>query len=292
MASEIAHLASRALIGVSGPDWRSFLQGLITQDVETLQPGEMRYGALLAPQGRLLNDLFITGGEDGATLDVSAAARDGLIAKLTMYRLRAKVQIAALDAQVFAAWGDDAPLSIDGGWFADPRLRAIGWRGASSSPVEGAKHEDAYVAHRLSHGVSDPEKDAVENDFPIEANFDLLHGIDFKKGCFVGQETTSRMHRRGVVKTRMAPIRFEGAALPFGALVMAADRRAGEVRSSIDGLALAVFRIDRASAGGLTVDGRPVSLNPPPWLEHSFKNVDETPQSTAKLGAEEENADA
>ena len=103
MASEIAHLASRALIGVSGPDWRSFLQGLITQDVETLQPGEMRYGALLAPQGRLLNDLFITGGEDGATLDVSAAARDGLIAKLTMYRLRAKVQIAALDAQVFAA---------------------------------------------------------------------------------------------------------------------------------------------------------------------------------------------
>jgi folate-binding protein YgfZ len=284
MASEIAHLASRAPISVSGPDWRSFLEGLITQDVETLQPGEMRYGALLAPQGRLLHDLFITGGDEGATLDVSAAARDALIAKLTLYRLRAKVQIAPLDAQVFAAWGKEP--AVNGVWFSDPRLPALGFRSYSENlSYPDALSEDAYDAHRLALGVSDPEKDAVENDFPIEANFDLLNGIDFKKGCFVGQETTSRMHRRGMVKTRMAPIRFEGPALPFGAAVMAGDRRAGEVRSGLDGLAMASLRLDRAASAPLTVDGRPVTLDPPPWIARLFQEcADETPQSEAKLG--------
>ena len=161
-----------------------------------------------------------------------------------------------------------------------------------TAAVEGTTSEAAYDAHRLALGVSDPEKDAVENDFPIEANFDLLHGIDFKKGCFVGQETTSRMYRRGMVKTRMAPIRFDGPALPFGAAVMAGDRRAGEVRSSLNGRAMAVFRIDRAGGHDLTVNERLVKLDLPAWLAHLFVDADETPQSTAKLGVEEENADA
>src|SRR6185312_13006182 len=100
-----APLPSRALIAVSGPDWRGFLQSLVTQDVESLAPGEARFGALLTPQGRLLHDLFIVGREDGCWLDVAAEQGAALIQRLTIYRLRAKVEIAADDAPVSAAWG-------------------------------------------------------------------------------------------------------------------------------------------------------------------------------------------
>ena len=278
MTGSIAHLASRALIGVAGPDWKSFLQGLITQDVETLASGELRYGAILTPQGRLINDLFVSGDEAGGALDVAADAREGLIAKLKMYRLRAKVEIAPLDASVFAAWGG-APADIPGGWRADPRLSALGFRGAADA-VADALPEAAYHAHRLALGVSDPASDGAENDYPIEANLDLLHGIDFKKGCFVGQETTSRMHRRGVVKTRMAPVSFDGPPPPFGAEIMAGERRAGHVRGGIDGRAMALLRIDRAVDADLTVDGRPLTLDTPDWLQPLFQvTADETPQS-------------
>ncbi len=278
MTGSIAHLSSRALIGVSGPDWKSFLQGLITQDVESLASGELRYGAMLTPQGRLINDLFVWGDEAGGALDVAAEAREGLIGKLTLYRLRAKVQIAPLDASVFAAWGD-APAEIAGGWRADPRLPQLGLRGAADA-VAGVLPEAAYDAHRLALGVPDPAKDGAESDYPIEANLDILHGIDFKKGCFVGQETTSRMHRRGVVKTRMAPIAFYGPPPPVGAEILAGERRAGEVRGGVDGRAMALLRIDRAIGGGLTADGRSLTLDLPPWLAPMFQPIaEEPPQS-------------
>jgi folate-binding protein YgfZ len=279
MVDRIALLASRALIRVAGPDWRSFLQGLITQDVETLRPDEMRYGALLTPQGRLLYDLFISGDDEGGVLDVSAGVRNDLIAKLTLYRLRAKVRIEAIEAQVVACWDTPAP-EVESTWFADPRHPSMGFRRyARITEYPEAASETAYDAHRLALGVADPAKDCVEADYPIEANLDLLHGIDFKKGCFVGQETTSRMHRRGVVKTRMAPITFEGPSPAFGAEILAGDRRAGEVRAGMEGRAMALLRIDR-SRGPLTCEGRPVALDPPPWLAPVFQQtVDETPQS-------------
>jgi folate-binding protein YgfZ len=271
MTADIAHLSSRALIAVGGPDWRSFLQGLITQDVETLAPGEMRYGALLTPQGRLLHDLFITGDDEGCVLDVAATARDGLIAKLTLYKLRAKVKIEPLDGQVFAAWGAAPPTGER--WMADPRITDIGFRAALSVGASpDTQPEQAYYAHRLSLGIADPVKDGVENDYPIEVNLDLLHGIDFKKGCFVGQETTSRMHRRGVVKTRMAPVTFEGPPPPFGAPILNGELRAGEVRGGVDGRALALLRIDR-SRGALQCENRPVALALPTWLAPLFETA-------------------
>jgi folate-binding protein YgfZ len=267
----VAYLASRALIALSGPDWRSFLQGLITQDVEGLRAGEVRYGALLTPQGRLSSDLFVIDrGEDGALLDVAAADREALIAKLTIYRLRAKVAIAAEDGAVLAAW-TERPAGE--GWVADPRLPALGRRSvAPSPPPAGAVTETAYVAHRLALGVGDPGMDAVESDYPIELNLDLLNGIDFKKGCFVGQETTSRMHRRGQVKTRLIPIVFEGEPPSFGAELLAGDRRAGAVRGGATGRALALVRMDRAH-GAMTVEGRVVKAEPPPWLARLFDNA-------------------
>ncbi len=257
--SSIAHLASRAVIAVSGPDWRSFLQGLLTQDVETLRPGELRFAALLTPQGKLLYDLFIAGTEDGALLDVAGQHRAAILTRLTLYRLRAKVTLEAQDTPVFAVFGGDVA-----GPYADPRLPALGARAYGG--LDANADEDAYDAHRLALGAPGPADWGSEATYPIEADFDLLAGIDFKKGCFVGQETTSRMKRRGTIKTRMLPITFDGPAPPFGAEVLAGTLRAGEVLSGRNGRAMALLRLDRIEDAALTVEGRPVRVERPDWL--------------------------
>ena len=261
----LARLTSRAVIAVSGPDWRSFLQGLITQDVETLAVGELRLGAILTPQGRLLHDLFIAGTQDAALLDVAAQYRQAIILRLTMYRLRAKVEIAASDLTVSALWPADETLKAEEGFYRDPRLPQLGARAYGLAAVPAAD-EDAYDAHRLALGVPGPADWLSDKTYPIEANFDLLNGIDFKKGCFVGQETTSRMKRRGTIKTRMLPVTFDGPPPAFGAEILAGELRAGEVLSGRDGRAMASLRLDRIEAGGLTVDGRAVSVDWPGWM--------------------------
>ena len=254
-----ALLPSRALIRLAGPDWRAFLQGLLTQDVETLAPGEARFAALLAPQGRVLFDLFVVGEEDGALLDVAADRREDLIRRLTLYRLRSKVEIAADDRPVHASWGDLAEGVLD------PRLPELGRR-IYGEAIDAEANEDGYDLHRLALGVPDPTRDAIaDKTYPIEANWDLLNGIDFRKGCFVGQETTSRMKRRGVIKNRMLPIDFDGEPPAFGAEVLNGELRAGEVLTGRTGRAMALLRLDRIE-GELTVDGRPVRVERPGWF--------------------------
>jgi folate-binding protein YgfZ len=327
MTPMFTELPSRALIAVGGPDWRSFLHNLITQNVETLAPGEARFAALLTPQGRLLWDLFVVGREDGAWLDVAREHRDAIIQRLSLYRLRAKVTIAPDEAGVAAIFFQDPPpqgavahpaalrrgapkvagsqrdpVGAGGGFSsdadeshskllsgnpltafggappggehlsaADPRLPALGFRGYGVSAPQGAlvADEAAYDAYRLALGVPGPADWGSDRTYPIEANFDLLHGIDFKKGCFVGQETTSRMKRRGQVKSRMLPIRFDGAPPTPGAEVLAGELRAGEARSGVAGRAMALLRLDRI-AGGLTVDGRPAQVERPAWLAEAL----------------------
>jgi tRNA-modifying protein YgfZ len=291
-----APLTTRALIAVAGPDWRGFLQGLVTQDVESLRGGEARFGALLTPQGRLLYDLFVVGREDGCWLDVAAEHRGAVLQRLTMYRLRAKVELSASDVPVVAlfstsplplagrGWGGGAgsdsassaqtpalpTLSPQGGegFVTDPRLAELGWRACGAAPPTGAELADeaTYDVHRLALGIPGPADWGSDRTYPIEANFDLLHGIDFKKGCFVGQETTSRMKRRGQVKSRMLPIVFEGGAPAPGAEVMAGTLRAGVVTSSGEGRAIALLRLDRAEGQSLTVDGRLVTVERPAWF--------------------------
>jgi folate-binding protein YgfZ len=264
----LAHLHSRALIAVHGPDWRDFLHNLLTTDVEGLRPGEMRFGGLLTPQGRLLFDLFLVGGPDGdadgCLIDCDADRCASLVQRLAMYRLRAKVQIEAQPGTVFAAWGDGPPEGA--GWYADPRLPALGWRGYGVAPRGEILDEATYQVHRLALGAPDPDGDCPpDKTYPIEANFDLLGGIDFQKGCFVGQETTSRMKRRGPVKNRMLPITFDGPPPPFGAEVLAGSLRAGEVLQAFGGRAMALLRLDRIAGAQLTVDGRSVSVETPAW---------------------------
>ena len=255
-------LPDRALVAVNGPDWRTFLQGLLSQDVLTLAPGELRFAGFLTPQGKLIWDLFVLGGEEGCWLDVAAERRAALVQRLTLYRLRAKVTIEAVDVPVIALWGG---VRAPKGWAADPRLPALGFRGYEAALPQGAQAADvlAYARHRLALGVPDPGLDCpAETTYPIEANFDLLAGIDFKKGCFVGQETTSRMKRRAAVRTRMLPIVFDGPPPAFGAEVLAGDLRAGEVLAGIDGAAMALLRLDRIEGQALSVGGRPVQVRP------------------------------
>ena len=255
----IARLDSRALISVTGEDAKPFLHNLLTQDVETLADGELRFGALLSPPGRLLFDLFLLGQADGVLLDVAVERRDGLLQRLSMYKLRAKVAVAADDRPVFAAW-PDAPA----GFIPDPRTPLIGGRRYGEATPDASEAD--YDSRRLSIGLPDPTADAPQDKtYPIEADFDLLNGIDFQKGCFVGQETTSRMKRRGTIKNRMLPLDFDGPAPAFGAEVLKGDLRAGEVLSGQDGAAMALLRIDRLD-GDLTVDGRPVRLRKPAWM--------------------------
>ena len=255
----IARLDSRALISVTGEDAKPFLHNVLTQDVETLVDGELRFGALLSPPGRLLFDLFLLGQADGVLLDVATERRDALIQRLSMYKLRAKVQVAADDRPVFAAW-PDAPT----GFIPDPRTPLMGGRLYGEATADASEAD--YDAYRLSVGLPDPTADAPQDKtYPIEADFDLLHGIDFQKGCFVGQETTSRMKRRGTIKNRMLPLDFDGPPPVFGAEVLKGELRAGEVLSGQDGSVMALLRIDRID-GDLTVDGRPVRLRKPAWM--------------------------
>ena len=263
-------LESRALIAVGGPDWRDFLQGLITQDVETLSPGEVRFGALLTPQGRLLYDMFVVGRPDGCWLDAPADHRAAILQRLTMYRLRAKVAIEADETAVSALFPADPSITVAGtrGWVRDPRLPALGWRGYGAEIPSGAgiADEAAYEGAALALGVPGTADWGTDTTYPIEANFDLLNGIDFQKGCFVGQETTSRMKRRGQVKSRMLPLVFDGPAPAAGAEVLAGELRAGVVTSAGRGRAMALLRLDRALGQSLTVDGRPVRAAPPDWM--------------------------
>jgi hypothetical protein len=256
-------LTSRALVAVRG-DWRPFLDNLLSNAVGELEPGQARAALLLTPQGKLLFDLIVLAQADGALLDVLAERRESLIQRLKLYRLRAKIEIEPADGAVWSAEGERPGPD----WIADPRLEALGWRSYGVQPPAGAtiKDEAAYRARALSLGVPDPGLDCVpDKTFPLEANFDLLNAIDFHKGCYIGQETTSRMKRRSAVKTRMAPIAFDGPAPAYGSPVMAGELRAGEVLSGQDGRAMALLRLDRALGGRLTVDGRAATLDIPPW---------------------------
>jgi folate-binding protein YgfZ len=262
----VAPLRSRAVAALSGPDWRDFLQGLITQDALTLAPGEIRLAALLTPQGRLLFDLFLVGQGEGCLIDCAATDQAALVDRLTLYRLRAKVVVAASSAPVLAAWGmADAPE----GFFPDPRAPGLGFRGYGAALPDGAlvADEAAYDAHRLSLGVPATPDWAGVATYPIEANFDLLGGIDFKKGCFVGQETTSRMKRRGAIRSRMAPVSLEGPPPAPGSELLAGDLRAGEIRSVQGDRAMALLRLDRLEKGPLTYGaGHPWRPDWPDWL--------------------------
>lgn len=267
--TKIAFLPHRASIRVSGPDWAKFLKGLCTAHIETLsaevQQGRfarLHYGAFLRPQGKLIGDVLLHAvATDDIRLDVPLSVRDELLAKLTLYKMRAQVTIEAIEAPVFVA--------IDGvpeGFMRDPRSEIIGAEFGFSyqSQTEDATADD-WAAWRMALGLAEAGSDFGPDElYAIDANLDLLGAVDFHKGCYVGQELTSRMKRRGPIKNRILPLRHDGELVP-GAEILSGERKAGEVLATSHGHSLGLMRIDR-SDGELTCDAKAVRLHLPAWL--------------------------
>ena len=181
---------------------------------------------------------------------------------MRLHKLRAKVEIGAQPGQVSVAWGAGSTPGPD--WRVDPRRPELGWRALDAAPPPGfaRAQPDDYRRLRRNLAVAETAADDLgERFYPMELNFDLLHGIDFKKGCFVGQETTSRMKRRGTLKSRALALQVDGPAPPAGAVVMSGETRVGEVLASEDGLALAVLRLDRLGET-LSLEGAPARIVP------------------------------
>src|SRR3979409_2534108 len=237
-----AILPDRGVVKVSGDDARDFLNGLVTTDLTLLRPGLGRFGALLTPQGKITVDFLITeapaGHGGGFLLDCPSALAQGLADKLGFYKLRAKVAVENLSDNlgVLAAWDGDPAMKPDLA-FADPRNAALGWRilvpaelAQKVADLIGADLVDsaAYDAHRIASGVPRGGLDFMYGDaFPHETNMDRLHGVDFEKGCYVGQEVVSRMQHRGTARTRTVRVIVDGPAPEPGAAILAGDRTVG-----------------------------------------------------------------
>jgi folate-binding protein YgfZ len=285
-----AFLPDRGVVKVSGSDACNFLNGLVTTDVTLLQPGLGRFGALLTPQGKITVDFLIAeapaGHGGGFLIDCPRALAQALADKLRFYRLRAKVEVENLSDSlgVLAAWDGDPALKPDLA-FADPRKESLGWRvlvpaelAHKAADLIGAEmvDADAYEAHRVACGVPRGGMDFIYGDaFPHETNMDRLHGVDFDKGCYVGQEVVSRMQHRGTARTRTVRIALDGPAPEVGAAILAGDRPVGTMGSTAGRHGLALIRIDRAAdaleagtpltSGGLTIRvAEPEELQPLP----------------------------
>jgi tRNA-modifying protein YgfZ len=247
-------LPSRAVLKIGGADAHKFLQGLITNDIGKVHGADAVHAGLLSPQGKVLFDFFLVAEGDGFLADVGREKEEELLKRLAFYRLRAAVEIGAdPSCQVAACWGGKPAESPDAILYADPRLPALGYRaflaqGASFAALgcEPASEQD-YHAFRIGLGVPEGGKDYVFGDaFPHEALFDQLHGVDFEKGCFVGQEVVSRMEHRGTARKRIVLV--EGAApLPApGTSIEAAGAAIGTLGSVAGTSGLALIRLDRA----------------------------------------------
>src|SRR5438874_3208892 len=273
-----AFLPDRGVVKVAGEDARNFLNGLVTTDVDKLKPGLGRFGALLTPQGKIIVDFLITeapaGHGGGFLIDCPKALADGLATKLKFYKLRAKVTVENLseDLGVLAVW-DGQPAAQPDLAFADPRNGELGYRilipedlKQKVSDLIGAELVDAaaYEAHRIALGVPRGGLDFMYSDaFPHETNMDRLSGVDFDKGCYVGQEVVSRMQHRGTARTRSVKVLLEDLSPELGVSVLAGDKPVGTMGSSAQGKGIALVRIDRVAdaldaglaltAGGLAV---------------------------------------
>jgi tRNA-modifying protein YgfZ len=252
-----AVLDDRGLVRVAGPQAGDFLQGLVSNDVRALNPGNACYAALLTPQGKVSCDFLIFAQSfEEFQLDCPKLLAAELVRRLTFYRLRAKVEITdrSHEVAIVALWGDCGQRpKASASFYRDPRDARLGWRAVLASDA-GAAHRahaatDAYEDHRIRLRIPKGGMDFIYSDaFPHDANIDLLHGIDFNKGCYIGQEVIARMHHRGGGRKRVARVFFEPPVPPVGAAIRTEDFLVGVMGSSTAGQGLATVRVDKVSA--------------------------------------------
>lgn len=282
-----ALLPDRGVVKVAGDEARTFLNGLLTADIAQVAPGSPRFAALLTPQGKIIADCIVSeapaaqGG--GFYLDCPRALVSALLDRLKFYKLRAKVTLEDVSASlgVLAIWSGDAGGRAD----RDPRLAALGWRAIlppdrlqQAATEFGAQLVDAgeYEARRIALGVPAGGLDFAYGDaFPHEANMDQLNGVDFAKGCYVGQEVVSRIEHRGTARNRVVPIAADGNAPSAGVPVMAGDKQVGTTGSAAGSQGLAMLRLDRiadakASGTPLTAGGVTIRPRKPDWAQFTW----------------------
>ena len=282
-APSFSLIPHRSVIAVGGADRVEFLQGLISNDTTKVAPGRAVWAALLTPQGRFLNDMFVAdGGDDTLLLETERERAPALAKKFSLYKLRSKVTVedrsAAREVAVVFGTGAERALEIDGAIsFVDPRLAELGVRvlapagtvaallsarGITAAPL------DDYDALRLSLGVPDGSRDLqVEKALLLESGFDELNGVDWKKGCYMGQELTARTKYRALVRKRLFPVSVEGALPAPGTSVYLDGKEVGELRSGSGRRALALLQAEAAHGPGpLLADGVQLIATIPPWM--------------------------
>ena len=298
-------LDHRAVLTLAGPDVRSFLQGIVSNDVARVSTDRAVWSAFLTPQGKFLHEFFLIerpsgdpnaeGGETLFWLECESERRADLLRRLRMYKLRATVELsdAGEDLAVAALFGPGvcealglaagAPgLARDfaaGAAFVDPRLGELGAR--ALLPRDGADAAlqaagfapsgvEAYDGLRIGLGVPDGSRDLeVEKSLLLESGFDELNGLDWDKGCYMGQELTARTRYRGLTKKRLLPVEIDGPVPEPGTVVRSGEREAGVLRSTADGRGLALLRLEHLGeeAAPLTAGEARLTVVKPAWLQ-------------------------
>jgi len=288
-------LENRGLIGLSGEDARDFLQGLVSNDVRKVGPDKTLYAALLTPQGKFQYDFFLIETTDGLLIDCELDRLADFKRKLSMYKLRARVELSdrTADLCVVALIGDGIAMSLDvenvegattpfagGAAYIDPRLAAMGGRAVLPRQDAAARLEKIdfgkgtmpeYERLRLTHGLPDGSRDmVVDKAVLLENGFAELHGVDWEKGCYMGQELTARTHYRGLVKKRLMPVRIEGPTPKLGTQILCNGKDAGEMRSVLENRGVALIRLEpfrnSATSGDPLIAGEATILpEKPDW---------------------------
>ena len=271
-------LKNRVAIEITGADAAQFLQGVITQDVTAQPEGEARYGALLTPQGKVICAGLWLRTDKGFLVDTPAQADAALVKRLTMLKLRADVSIQLRDDLACYVFADADLHDLH---YKDPRSPLLPLRAFKPQDRNDACREQAWHEVRIRACIPEQGRDFGENEvFPTDINMDLLHGVDFKKGCFVGQEVVSRMKRRANIRRRTVPFHFPKGAPPSETAIEIGDSTIGILTSTEGEYALGRIRLDRmtkaidASGEIFTADGREAELIRPDWLENEISALD------------------
>ena len=275
--NQVPDQSARGIVRVSGPDAAALLNGQLTQDLRETGPDKAVFAAMLSPQGKYLFDMFVIQPEaDVFVLDVSRAP--DFVRRLAMFRLRAAVEIVDVSDSWCVAVAGGSPRTLPHPalphqvWatFADPRLDALPARAIIPRDADRDVRSDPQLRHAL--GVPDLQYDLlIDKDFALEGLLEELHGVDFHKGCYVGQEMTSRMKRRTSVRNKLCRVRYDGPAPDFETPILAEDWEVGRMRTGSDHVGLAMIRFDRVAKArhdgvALLCGSRPIRLDPPDWL--------------------------
>jgi len=262
-------LPNRGVLFIEGEDRLEFLQGLISNDVKKITQNDAIYAAFLTPQGKFLCDFFIIQSGEGLLLDIESDALASFKKKLTMYKLRSKVTIKDVseDYSVLAAFGGSIEQT---GVFKDPRLDAAGYRAilGKGTVIVGANEVsfDAYDLHRIKLGLPDGSRDmSIEKSILLENGFDELNGVDWNKGCYMGQELTARTKYRALIKKRLFPVAIDGDLPEPGTEILLGEKVIGEIHSGIGSHALATLKLD-ALEKELTAGNAKVTASKPQWM--------------------------